>query len=788
MAECSLCPLHLTAASVCIPGRGPSPASVLVVGSNPIGSDDTLGACFTGKHGRLLDELLTQSGFDPSNVRITNAVRCQTADKLKPMPESVNACRPYLRDEIHAVQPKIIIALGDTALQSLCKTSGVSVKRGTRMLLHDDFGFQCEVWPTYDPGHVLRLPNARAVVLADLRRARDSAIPEDDVRWEWWDPSKPIPGRFIAYDIETDYKGDNRVTQAAVSDGHSALVCAEEFLEEFQRSLQGRALVGHNSWAFDDPRTGLVSSFDTMAMAYLCDETQPLGLEPLCVRYLGVRGWKDAKDAELGSDAFAAYNARDAIYTHQLREKLAANLGPRIRLTDHLHAAYLALADCTARGVWVDSKAVAKAREMFDAAAAEARKKMPEFYRMTQLNKKGEVIDKPIPFNPQSNHHIADWLTEQGFHLPSTATGTASTAAATIAALPQTGSVLALTEYRKAKKAINAFVKPYEEFASTGDGRVHPTYTVLRTSTGRTSARNPNIQQIPRDPVLRKMLSASPGRVLVSADYGAIEFRVAAWCAQESSIIARYNENAEWDPHRWFAALVYSKPESEITKEERQIAKSANFGLLYMAQAPTLQEYVLKTTGIHLSMSQCGEIRRLWHETFPGFRGWYKRVNMFMREHGYVENAIGRRRHFANFNELCHKPQGELVRHARQTEEGTLIAESQMRSYAGDLTNAMWREAVNFQVQSFAADIALAALDECHFNDMPICAFIHDDIKFEFEWDEWNNNQTVLEFTIRRCMIESALSNLKQNFGVTFDVPLTVEIKDNVTSKLTAAH
>lgn len=787
MSECSLCPLHLTAANVCIPGRGPRPASVLVVGSNPIGSDDTLGACFTGKHGRLLDELLTQSGFDPSNVRITNAVRCQTADKLKPMPESVNACRPYLRDEIHAVQPKIIIALGDTALQSLCKSSGVSVKRGSSYPLHAEFGYSCDVWPTYDTGHVLRLPNTRAVVLSDFRRARDSAMPEDDVKWEWWDPSKPLPWRFSAYDIETDYKGDNRVTQAAVSDGHSAFVCAEEFLEEFQRSLQGRTLVGHNSWAFDDPRTGLVSSFDTMAMAYLCDETQPLGLEPLCVRYLGVRGWKDAKDAELGSEQFAAYNARDAIYTFQLREVLAKELGDRSKLIPHLHKAFLALEECTRHGVWIDSEAVAKAREMFDAAATEARKKMPEIYAKGVHSKKtGELELKEVPFNPQSNRHIADWLTEQGFHLPSTATGTASTAAATIAALPQTGSVLALTEYRKAKKAINAFVKPYEEFAATDDGRVHPTYTLLRTSTGRTSARNPNIQQIPRDPVLRSMLSAPPGRVLVSADYGAIEFRVAAWCAQEASIIARYKENADWDPHRWFAALVYSKPESEITKEERQIAKSANFGLLYMAQAPTLQEYVLKTTGIHLTISQCGEIRRLWHETFPGFRGWYKRVNMFMREYGYVENAIGRRRHFANFNELCAKPQGELVRHVRQDEEGMTISESTVRSYAGDLTNAMWREAVNFQVQSFAADIALAAMHECHANDMPICAFIHDDIKFEYDADVWEETRQRKEFLIRDAMIDSALRNLQQNFGVIFDVPLTVEIKSNVADTAAA--
>jgi uracil-DNA glycosylase family 4 len=754
MAECELCPLHLTAANVCISGRGPSPASVLVVGRSPSPQDDVEGQCFTGKEGVLLRDMLTQSGFTLSNVRFTNAVRCKSAGIMKPSPEAINACHNYLKEEIHEVQPKIIIALGDTALQSLCKLSGVSTKRGQSFPLHKDFDYKCEVWPTYDPGYVLRLPNTRNVVLSDLRRCRDAKLPADEVTWSWWKPGKELPHGTLAYDIETDYdhvtkSGGEQITQAACSDGHTTYVCDAKHLVHFFEALvlPSRNLVGHNSWNFDDPRSGLHSAVDTMGLGYLADETQPLGLEPLCVRYLGVRGWKDAKDAKLGSDAFATYNARDALYTFRLYEHLRQSLGQRFRLTGLLRNAHLALKECTERGVWIDSEAVAKARIHFSAKAEEARKLMPEFH-MTTVIKKGEAVEKQIAFNPQSNKHISDWLLDQGLFLPGTASGTASTAAATIASMPQTPAIIALTNYRKAKKAINAFVKPYEKFASEGDGRVHPTYTLLRTATGRTSAKAPNVQQIPREPVLRAMLSASPGNVLVSADYGAIEFRVAAWCAGESGIISRYRENAEWDPHQWFASIIYGRPETGVTKEERQIAKSANFGLLYLAGAEALQAYILKTTGRNVSLVDCTVIHNLWHKTFPGFRGWYKRVRAFIKEHGYAESATGRRRHF--------------------------------NAAGGEITNAMHREAVNFQVQSLAADIALAALHECRIRNMPICAFIHDDIKFEYNAEYWAKYHLEIEYAIRDKMIDSALANLRTNFGVDFDVPLTVEIKTNV--------
>ena len=278
-----------------------------------------------------------------------------------------------------------------------------------------------------------------------------------------------------------------------------------------------------------------------------------------------------------------------------------------------------------------------------------------------------------------------------------------------------------------------AFVKPYEAALKAEDKRVHPTYKLWRTVTGRSSASSPNVQQLGRDPLLRAFFSAPPGKELVVADYSAIEFRIAAFVAQEKGILDRYAADPNWDPHQWFGNRIGT---------DRQIAKSANFGLVFMAQAPTFQEYIRKTTGKHLSLSTCQDIRTEWHKTFPAFSLFYKDTAERLRRDGYVESFTGRRRHFGDPSLLRGKTWEESL-----------------------------REAVNFQVQSPSADIAFLGLAACHDEGMPINGFFHDAISFEFEPDEQETWNIVV------CMTQVPKRVLREEFGVDLTVPLAIDFK-----------
>lgn len=753
---CTLCPLHLTALTVCIPGRGRG--STMIVGMNPGAQEDLAGEVFVGRAGRLLDSMLEEAGFDPQAVYITNAVKCHTTRNAVPSTESINACRTYLLEEIHEQKPDVIIALGDVALRALCKRAGLGSVRGTGVALHGDFDYPVEVWPTYHPAYVLRLPQVRSLVVGDLVRVRTRNAASHIVDWEWGTKDKPLqlPAGIIAWDVETSYHDDGKdtVTQIAVAGvGPAVWVVRDLSLAKQLQRRDGLVTVTHNGWKADVPwMRGMGQELpwgeDTIVLAYLDDETQPLALEALCVKYLGVKGWKEGKNAEQGSDEFALYNARDAKYTRDLYSVLCGRLGSRKSISDRIiFPAFLALRECTERGIYISPEAVAHAREHFSAIVRDT------------VERFKELSPDPGESNPNSPKHVARALQNSGFTLVRTKRGAPRTDIATLSRLPQIPIVKAIREHRKASKAVNAFVVPYERAVASADGRVHPEYKLWRTVTGRTASSGPNVQQLGREPLLRSFFSAPPGYELWSVDYAQIEFRLAAWIAGERAILDKFGDDPDWDPHNWMAAVLYGVLPADVSRTQRQIAKSANFGLLYMAQAETLREYAWKTAGIDLSPAEAERIRKEWHHAYPGFQQWYAHTAESLRGTGMVQSATGRLRHFGRPVDL-----------------------------AGAVFGAALREAVNFQVQSLAADVALLGLAACHEANLPINGFFHDAITFEFPQGTYENESLaeaggaepvhgVTAKKIQRLLCSRPIQILMEGFGVDITVPLKVDIK-----------
>ena len=792
--SCTLCPLHKDALTVCVSGRGNPQAKILIVGQNPGREEDMAGQAFVGKSGKLLDMMLADAGFEPGEVFITNAVRCVTPKNRAPKPEEIAACNMHLKADIHRMRPEVIIALGDAALKILAVQMTIGAARGKSFPLHASYEYDCPVFATFHPAFVLHGQGmAKNTIVADLRRVKDRLLEHEEIPWKYWDHAAGATiGRLLIYDIETfDEQGEitDRPTQIAVHDGTNTFVSRPDQTEaaiDRLRHLPDTVIAGHNVWQFDDYKTEIVSDYDTMVMAYLDDETQPLNLEALCVKYSHtpewkaygwgpVKGWKEERDAHLGTPELALYNARDAVMTYRLFVVLHERLGARIRiLEDIIRPMRWLLDDAQKRGIYLDAEAIEAARIKHE-PIVEARRQdviriayeqgLPrDFFDVQYTTKvRQEQRVRRVAFNPGSRQQVGKVLDWFGFDLPLTEGGDFRTDKETLSYIDHP-IVDALVEFFSERTKMSNFIIPYLKLATTGDHRSHTQYKLTSTANGRSSAAKAldgpwagwgrNDQQLHRE--FKHFHTAAPGKVLTAADYATIEFRVGADIADERTIIENYAKDPKWDAHSWFACRMYGKTLEEVKADVeekkaagssdsmRQIAKSANFSQEYLGNDMTLRSYAAREMGIHLSRAQANRAHVAWHAAFPGWIPWYARVKAFMLEHGYVESLTGRRRNF-----------GDLSLLNRQ-----------------QLLSAL-REGVNALVAGFCFDFAGLAGAELLRENLPVVLFVHDDFKFEFDSME---EAIAAEPLIRACMIDRPLRKLKEIWGIELRVPIEIEI------------
>jgi DNA polymerase len=166
--RCTRCPLHLTRTQGVF-GVGPERADWLVVGEAPGAEEDRRGEPFVGAAGQLLDAMLKAIGLDrTSNVYIANVLKSRPPGNRDPKPEEVSACLPYLQRQVELLQPKIMLAVGRIAAQSLLRTE--SPLGRLRSQVHRFASIPLVV--TYHPAYLLRSPAEKRKAWEDLKFAR----------------------------------------------------------------------------------------------------------------------------------------------------------------------------------------------------------------------------------------------------------------------------------------------------------------------------------------------------------------------------------------------------------------------------------------------------------------------------------------------------------------------------------------------------------------------------------------------------------------------------------------
>ncbi len=204
-----------------------------------------------------------------------------------------------------------------------------------------------------------------------------------------------------------------------------------------------------------------------------------------------------------------------------------------------------------------------------------------------------------------------------------------------------------ILDFRAVKKLLSTYIEPFPSYINHSTGRVHTTFNQALTATGRLSSSNPNLQNIPirteRGKEIRKaFVAGSPDGLVVSADYSQIELRIMAHLSQDQHLIQAFR-NGE-DVHSATAAKIFGVPRVEVTADQRRVAKTANFGIMYGISAFGLAQR------LGMSRTEAKKLIEDYFAAFPSIRLFIEDAVASARENGYVETLFGRRRYLPDIN------------------------------------------------------------------------------------------------------------------------------------------
>ena len=168
LKDCTRCPLHEGRTHV-VNTEGNRQARLMFVGEAPGADEDAQARPFVGRAGQLLTKIIEAIGLKREDVLIGNVNRCRPPANRAPLPDEAATCKPFLLREIEAVQPEVIVVLGNTAMKNLLDTKiGITRLRGE----FQDFN-GIKVMPTFHPAYLLRDPSKKRETWEDLKKVRD---------------------------------------------------------------------------------------------------------------------------------------------------------------------------------------------------------------------------------------------------------------------------------------------------------------------------------------------------------------------------------------------------------------------------------------------------------------------------------------------------------------------------------------------------------------------------------------------------------------------------------------
>ncbi len=296
-------------------------------------------------------------------------------------------------------------------------------------------------------------------------------------------------------------------------------------------------------------------------------------------------------------------------------------------------------------------------------------------------------------------------------------------------------------DWRQLSKLKNTYSDSLPEHIKSQTGRVHTSFLLAATTTGRLASSDPNLQNIPiksdDGKEIRKAFIAKKDYTLISADYNQIEMRILADLANVKELKKAFKKNE--DIHSLTASEIFNVDIANVNQDQRRKAKAINFGIIY-----GISQYGLAKQ-INVSNYEAEEFLNSYFAKFPEIKTYMDQTIKFCRKSGYVNNIFGRRSHFLNIND---------------------------KNY--NVRNFQERAAINAPIQGSASEIMRLAmirlakrLNEQKNKKTKMLLQIHDELIFETPKDE--------EKRIGKIIIEE-MSSVVDSDQHSFSIPLTVDL------------
>lgn len=292
-----------------------------------------------------------------------------------------------------------------------------------------------------------------------------------------------------------------------------------------------------------------------------------------------------------------------------------------------------------------------------------------------------------------------------------------------------------ILEYRSVQKLISTYADALPMLVNKATKKIHTSFNQAVTATGRLSSTNPNLQNIPvkeeRGREIRKAFVTTNNNLFLSADYSQIELRLMAHLSQDASMLEDFLNNQ--DIHTATASKIFKVAATEVTREQRGKAKTANFGIIYGISAFGLSQR------LNISRSEAKQLIEQYFETYPGVKKYMLESIAIAREKGYIETMFGRKRVLSDINS-----RNSIVRGMAE------------------------RNAINAPIQGTAADIIkiamikIARILKSEKLNSKMILQVHDELDFEVPENEIE-------------LVKNVIKNEMEN-AVSLSIPLIVEV------------
>ena len=484
---------------------------------------------------------------------------------------------------------------------------------------------------------------------------------------------------------------------------------------------------------------------DTMLMSYVLDAGKNrhnmdtlseihLGHKTITYKEIVGTGKKQINFSEVNVEDAKNYAAEDADITFRLYKKFLINLKneklmniyetfekPLIKILAHMEI----------NGIKLDKKFLNKLSENFQKKISDLEKKIYNItkkeFKIGSTKQLGEVLYNDLKISA----------------LKKTKKGSFATGASVLEDLAYKGHELPqlVLEWRQLTKLKNTYSDSLPEFLNPNTGRVHTSFLLAATTTGRLASSDPNLQNIPiksnDGKEIRKAFISNKGCSLLSADYNQIEMRILADLADVKELKKAFN-NKE-DIHSLTASQVFNVKIKDVTSELRRKAKAINFGIIYGISQYGLAKQISVSTG------EADEFLKSYFKKFPEIKDYMSTTINFCRKSGYVNNIFGRRTHITGIND---------------------------KNF--NVRNFQERAAINAPIQGSASELMRIAMINIFekikvkkIKDCKLLLQIHDELIFEVKKDNIDN--------IKK-LVEIGMKSVQKSDLHSFSIPILVDV------------